>query len=123
MLSIRIVKLFDIGYTSTIYLLIAITLSIMIDKWLGPFDEKKEKKKSVIRRFLELAGLTWLVVIVTYMVRNIAELIPSPFHKIAGFDHYLTKELRFAAIFTFIFLFLLTHFKEKLLSFSNELMQ
>jgi hypothetical protein len=122
MLSFRIVKLFDIGYVSTIYLLIAIALSVMIDKWLQPFDETKEKKKSMIRRFLELAGLTWLVVIVTYMVRNIAELIPSPFHKMAGFDHYQTKELRFGAIFTFIFLYIMTHYRNKLASFSHDLL-
>ena len=106
-----------------IYLLIAIALAVMIDKWLGTFDETKEKKKSMLRRLLEIIGLTWLVVTVTYMVRNIIEFIPSPFHKMGGFDHYQTKEIRFAAIFTFIFLFLLTHFRDKLALFSQSLMQ
>lgn len=123
MLSFRIVKVLDIGYTSMIYLIIAILFAVGIDRWLGHFDETKEKKKSKLRRLLELIGITWLVVIVTYLVRNIVELIPSPFHKMGGFDHYQTKELRFGAIFMFIFLFLLTHFRDKLASFSHGIMQ
>jgi hypothetical protein len=45
MLSFRIVKTLDIGYTSTIYLVLAIILAALIDKWLGTYDEAEEKKK------------------------------------------------------------------------------
>ena len=42
---IRIIKLLDIGYITTIYVILAIILAKLCDKKLGKFDEKKASKK------------------------------------------------------------------------------
>ena len=118
---IRSIKLLDIGYVTAIYLLVAVFLSNIIDRALTPVDESMERQKSLLRRTMELIGITWLLVATIYIVRNLVELIPSPFHGIAGFDHFRLKELKFAAIFIFIFLFLQTHFRDKLRFYSEDM--
>lgn len=118
---IRSIKLLDMGYVTAIYLLIAVFLSNVIDRALTPVDESMERQKSLLRRTIELIGITWLLVATIYVVRNLVELIPSPFDGIAGFDHFRLKELKFAAIFIFIFLFLQTHFRDKLRIYSDDM--
>lgn len=118
---IRSIKLLDIGYVTAIYLLVAVFLSNVIDRALKPVDESMERQKSLLRRTIEIIGITWLLVATIYVVRNLVELIPSPFHGIAGFDHFRLKELKFAAIFIFIFLFLQTHFRNKLRIYSDDM--
>jgi len=110
----------DIGFVSSMYLLIAVILAGKLNTYFGEFDEKKERKKTFLRRTLELIGMTWLLVVIMYIIRNLVELIPSPFHGVAGFDHYRLKELKFAGIFIFILLFLQKHYREKLVSYASE---
>ena len=118
--ALRLVKIMDIGFVSGLYLLIAVILAGKLNTYFGEFDEKKERKKTFLRRTLELIGMTWLLVATVYIIRNLAELIPSPFHGVAGFDHYRLKELKFAGIFTFILLFLQKHYREKLASYASD---
>jgi len=118
--ALRLVKIMDIGFVSSMYLLIAVILAGKLNTYFGEFDEKKERKKTFLRRTLELIGMTWLLVVIMYIIRNLVELIPSPFHGVAGFDHYRLKELKFAGIFIFILLFLQKHYREKLVSYASE---
>jgi hypothetical protein len=119
--ALRLIKILDIGFVSSIYLLIAVVLAGKLNSYFGEFDEKKERKKTFLRRTLELIGITWLLVAIMYIIRNLVELIPSPFHGIAGFDHYRLKELKFAGIFIFILLFLQTHYRSKLIAYASDI--
>ena len=119
--KLRSVKIFDIGYVTVIYFIIGIIFAKLFDKIFGTFDEKKEKDKSFLRRSLDLIGLMWLSGIVIYIVKNIVELIPSPFDGMYGFDHMKLKELKSGAVFTVIFLLFQSYFKGKLQYYYNNL--
>jgi hypothetical protein len=116
-LSIRSIKLLDIGYITVIYFIIGIAMVKLCDIFFGKYDEEREKKKSSLRRGLECIAIMWLFGIVIYLVRNITELIPSPFDGIRGFDHMRVKELKDATIFTFVFLHFQEFFSEKFKSY------
>ena len=113
-LLFRLTKICDIGYITAIYFLLAIILSKIIDKIFGEYDEIRERQKSKYRLFFELFGMFWLYIIIIYMVKNIIELVPSPFDGINGFQHNLVKELKTGFAFFFIFLYLQKNFLNKL---------
>ena len=101
----RFIKILDIGYTTFIYFLLALIIAILLDKIYGEYDEKKEEKKSVLIRTLELFSMIWLNGIIIYFARNIVELIPSPFNNMYGFEHSRLRELNDAYVFDFVLLY------------------
>ena len=113
-IGFRIAKIFDIGYITIIYFILSIILAKCVDSLIGTFDENKEKLKSKFRQTLELIGIMWLNVIIIYIVKNVVELIPSPFNNINGLDHMKIKELKNGTVFLFIFLLLQRNFINKL---------
>jgi hypothetical protein len=120
-IKLRSVKIIDIGYITVIYFITAVLLAKLFTKLYGKFDEKKEEKKPFLLRTLELAGMMWIIGIVTYIVKNVVELIPFPLDGLYGFNHMLMKELKMGAVFTFVFLFFEEHFKSKLTHYYNSL--
>ncbi len=94
----------DIGYLAVIYFIFAMYTSILVDNYYGPFDREAAEQKSFIRLASEATLQVWIFGVIVYIVRNLAELIPSPFHGVAGLDHYRLKELSNAALFTVIFM-------------------
>jgi uncharacterized membrane protein len=120
-IKLRSVKIIDIGYITVIYFITAVLLAKLFTKLYGKFDEKKEEKKPFLLRTLELAGMMWIIGIVTYIVKNVVELIPFPLDGLYGFNHMLMKELKMGAVFTFVFLFFEDHFKSKLTHYYNSL--
>jgi len=120
-IKLRSVKIIDIGYITVIYFITAVLLAKLFTKLYGKFDEKKEEKKPFLLRTLELAGMMWIIGIVTYIVKNVVELIPFPLDGLYGFNHMLMKELKMGAVFTFVFLFFEEHFKSKLTHYYNAL--
>jgi hypothetical protein len=119
--QVRGLKILDMGYIACIYFVVGIVLAKVFDKLFGPYDEKEEAKKSFFQKTLELIGMMWAFGIVTYIVRNLIEFIPSPFNGYYGFNHLLVKELKSATVFTFVFLYFQAHFKAKLQSYYNSL--
>lgn len=118
---VRSIKIIDIGYITIIYFVIGLFFAKVFDTYYGKFDAKKESKKTKLRHMLELAGIMWLSGIVIYIVRNTVELIPSPMDHIHGFEHLKVKELKNAAIFSFIFLYFQSYFKAKLQFFYDNI--
>ena len=103
-LGFRLVKMLDIGYITTIYVILAVFLSTIIDEMLGVFKADEAKKEGHVIFTLKTIGLVWMTGIIVYIVRNFVELIPSPFNGLAGFEHLRLKELTNAAAFAFVFL-------------------
>jgi hypothetical protein len=103
-LPFRLVKIMDIGYITTIYVLLAIFLSTVFDEYLGTFSKEDAKKDGNFVFMLKTIAHFWVVGIIIYIIRNVVELIPSPFDGIAGFEHGRLKELTTAAAFVFVFL-------------------
>ena len=101
----RFIKILDIGYTTFIYFFLALIIAILLDKIYGEYDEKKEEKKSILIRTLELFSMIWLNGIIIYFARNIVELIPSPFNNMYGVEHSRLRELNDAYEFDFVLLY------------------
>jgi hypothetical protein len=96
-LIIRSLKILDIGYIATLYILSSLILTIIINKIFGKYDVKKDEKKSLFRLTIEIIFLTWMALIFGYIIRNIIEKIPSPFENIYGFNHKMVKEVTSAS--------------------------
>ena len=111
---IRGIKLLDLGYIGAGHFLAGFALSRIIDSLFGSFDADAEKKKSTIFIVCEIILLLWMNSIIFYAVKNILELVPSPFNGIAGFDHNRVKELHSAPLLAFSLLYYQTRLQSKL---------
>jgi hypothetical protein len=109
----RSLKVLDMGYVACIYFIVGILMARAFDKLYGKFDKEKEKKKTFLKRTIELIVMLWIIGIVSYFVRNIVELIPTPYNNFYGYNHLRLNELKSATVFTFIFLFFQSFFKAK----------
>jgi hypothetical protein len=98
----------------------AIFISKIINYFTGPYNPEKDKQKSTNIIGLELCGIIWLMGVCTYLVRNIVEIIPSPFEDVFNFHHHRVKELSSAAVFTLILYQSLYVFKGKLETYINR---
>jgi len=110
----RSIKIFDIGFVTVIYFLVGITLAKLFDSLYGIFDENKESKKSKLMQTIELMLMMWMYGVIIYVVRNVVEIMTSPFDGIGGFQHHRLKELKSAPVFVFIFLYFQKYFLAKL---------
>jgi hypothetical protein len=120
-LAFRGIKIIDIGFVTALYFLLGIFSARAFDNFYGKYDAKKEDKKSMLRQTLEIIGMMWLYGVIIYMVRNLVELIPSPFDGLYSFKHSQLKELKNASVYTFVFLFFQLYFKDKLVAYYNKL--
>ncbi len=127
--QMRSIKIVDIGYIAMLYFIFAIIFSAFFDKLLGEWKEDEESKKGMVRIALELLGIIWMYGVTVYFVRNLVELIPSPFSHIPlsnpklKFDHKKLKELSSATVFTLVLLGTSRHFRKKLDYFYDRFTQ
>jgi hypothetical protein len=120
-LELRAIKILDIGYITIIYFILGLLISRLFDKYLGKHNKDEDNKKHIGRVGLELILMIWVIASITYITRNIAELIPSPFDGLYGFNHLQVKELGGAAVFTMIILSYTYHFSSKLDYFNKRI--
>jgi len=104
-LPFRLTKIMDIGYITVIYFLIGIICAFILNNILHIDDIEEHKTKTVPMQLLEIVGILWLNGIIIYIVRNLVELIPSPFNGIYGLVHTKVKELQNATVFVFALLY------------------
>jgi len=119
--NFRFAKIMDIGYVTAIYFIIGLIFSRLFEKLFGKFDPKKEEQKHIVQEGAELIGMIWIIGISTYVVRNLVELIPSPFDGVAGLIHKKLKELTGASVYTMIVMGYTFHFRAKLDAFNRRL--
>jgi hypothetical protein len=120
-LTIRSIKILDIGYIAAMYFIIGLIGAKMFDRIFGTFDAKKEDAKHFAQVTAELIGMIWLVGTSTYIVRNLAELVPSPFDGLYGFKHSRVKELTSASGYTLIVMGYAYHLRAKLEYYNRRL--
>ena len=111
---IRSIKILDIGFITAIYLTLGIVLAKICDRVLGELDEEKENQKPLWQVFIELFFYLWFIGIVVYVVRNVVQMIPFPFHGVYGYDHFRVKELINAVIFFVTFLHFQEYYQKKI---------
>jgi hypothetical protein len=116
-----IIKIFDIGYITALYLILGIILAKVFDNYFGKFNEEEENKKPIWRIILEIILYSWVIGVTIYIVRNVVSMIPSPFHGIQGFDHLRLKELTTAATFSITFMYYQDYYQKKIKSLYSRL--
>jgi len=95
----------DIGYITVIYFILGLVCAFVLNNILEVNNNEEYKKKSSLIILLEIIGILWLNGIIIYIVRNLVQLIPSPFNGIYGLRHNDVKELGNATVFVFALLY------------------
>jgi hypothetical protein len=113
-LLLRTIKIFDIGYLTVIYFVFGYATAVLFDKVLGDFDKDDAAKKSTLRLCSELVLHIWLIGVLTYIVRNVVELIPFPLQGVYGYNHFRVRELVVAPMYTLVVVTLQEHLRAKL---------
>ena len=84
----------DIAYITMLYLIAAYFCAYNLDNiFSNVYDNKTNSKKSKNDLFIEILVQIMITSVVSYAVRNLIMLIPSPLHGVCAFDHYKVKEL------------------------------
>lgn len=113
-LTLRGIKIVDIGYIAAIYFTLAFFLSTWVDNKLGTFDPKEQEHKPTYQLVWECIFHIYLVGVLVYIVRNVVEKIPFPLDGYQGFIHLKVKELTNATVFVFIFLLYQKNLRDRL---------
>ena len=119
----RSIKIMDIVFIYTLSVLFAFYVAIFLDTYVfHETDEKAEEKKSYLRNLFEICVVIGIIGVVSYIGRNIIELIPFPFDGYKGYSHAKVKELKsggmlnvFLLMFSTAFVLRTTALKEKIL--------
>ena len=75
-----------------------------------------------MRLTLEIIGIIWLIIVIYYILRNVVELIPSPFHGLYGYDHYRLKELNGVAVLGVTYIYFRDIISSKLDEFNKRIL-
>jgi hypothetical protein len=102
---IRLNKMVDIGFITTIYFIMGAIVANMITGYQDKFDSKESDKNTLLKNIFSLVLLIWINGVLIYFARNIIEFIPYPFDNYFGFQHKKVKELGAATAFTFVLLY------------------
>ena len=113
-LGFRLAKIADIGFITILYFLSGFFMARIFDNYLDKYNKKYDDKKSKVHLILEIAFYLWVNGIAIYIVRNLVELVPSPFQGLYGLKHDLLTELKSAPILEFTLLYYQVHLTDKL---------
>jgi len=111
---IRLIKITDMGFTVIIYFIVGITLAKLSDMIYGTYNKEIDRKKSTFRLCVEIFSMIWIDLIIFYLVRNVVEWIPSPFHGFHGYDHFRLKELSGSAVLGITYVYFQNNLRNKL---------
>jgi MoaA/NifB/PqqE/SkfB family radical SAM enzyme len=115
------VKILDIGYITVIYFIIAMFVSRLFEIIFAQYDKYINKSDNYIFIIIEIIIMMWLVGVSTYIVRNLVELIPSPFDGVSGLVHKKVKELGGAGVYTFVIMSFTSCIKDRVTELDNKL--
>ena len=123
-LTLRSIKIIDIGFIFTIYFALGFILVILTDKVLGKFDPVANNMTSSTVIVIELLFQFWMYGVLCYLLRNFVELIPFPLNGYHvgeyTFDHKRVKEISSAWVFGYVYLTYSTNMKDRLTFLYNR---
>lgn len=112
----------DIAYITLLYLTSAYFCAYNLDKiFSNIYDKKFSSNKSANNLFVEISVQIMITSIVSYAVRNLIMMIPSPLHGVCAFDHYKVKELNSGPILL-MFLIIFQKNLQKKIALLREMM-
>jgi hypothetical protein len=113
-LLFRLVKMADIGYITVLYFLSGFLVARLLDNYINKYNKAEEDKKTTPQLIIEIVFFLWINGMLIYIIRNLIEVIPSPFENIYGLKHDLLNELKYAPILEFTLLYYQVHLTDKL---------
>ena len=117
-LLIRGIKLLDIGYITTIYVLGGVYAASILDNYVYPrinFNKNiPDEKKKTEQILIELIICLIINAIIVYILKNILQKIPFPLDKKFGFDHMKVKEFQTGQILNFVLILFSKSIKTKI---------
>lgn len=111
-LAFRGIKILDISYTVSIYIIFASVCAHFTEKYFA-IEQDNLKKISSEKLYLYTIFQMSLMAIVMYIVRNIVEQIPYPLNGAYGYDHYKLTELKSGSLFAAVYIFSVPSLKNK----------
>jgi len=120
-IGFRLVKMADISIITVIYFVVGFLAARGIDMISNPFNEKKEEEVTIWETCVNLVYYLIITAISIYILRNIIQLIPSPFEGLYKFQHIRVKELQSAQMLTFSILYYQNNLQDKLKYLYNKL--
>jgi len=122
-LLFRIIKIIDIAYIAVLYFTAAYILGYHIDQIFIKLYGIDYKNKSNLILSLEVLSQIICIAIVTYIGRNLVELIPFPLDGINGFVHTRVKELKSGAFMTVFLIMFQYSMQNKILFIKSRQMK
>lgn len=106
------IRLLDVGLLGIYFLFFSIVFAISIEYVL--IEMFGRKPRSTFLLILEIFLYAALIMIISYVIRNIVEIIPFPFDSMYGYSHQRISELKGGVIFAFAIIIFMKNFKKKL---------
>ena len=106
------IRLIDIGLLGIYFVILSIAFSIGIEYVFIEIFGKKPINTFLL--ILEILLYEVAIMIISYIKRNIVELIPFPLDKLYGYNHKRISELKGGVIFAFAIIIFMKNFKRKL---------
>lgn len=118
----RTIKITDIAYVTVLFFIYAYTIGYYLNEFFTYIYETEFEKKTNLILFCEVISQIVCIGILSYIGRNVVQLIPFPLDGIIGYEHNRIKELTNGA-FIPVFLIMFQYSMQDKLAFIKNRFQ